>query len=139
MLCSIADFFDVSTEELLGRSKNKRKVIIVDDVQFIRDSLKKILLENECEIIGEASEGKELLDILKKKKEDLIILDIKMPGRDGMTALEHVKKDYPDIKIIMCSAVTDKAIIDSAIALGVTGFITKPFLPDAVISSINII
>ncbi|GKX67277.1 response regulator [Inconstantimicrobium mannanitabidum] len=139
MLCSIADFFDISTDELLGRSKNKRKVIVVDDVQFIRDSLKKILIENECEIIGEASDGKELLDMLKKKKADLIMLDIKMPRIDGISALQHIKKDYPDIKIIMCSAVTDKAIIDSAIALGVSGFITKPFLPNTVISSLNMI
>lgn len=139
MLCSIADFFDISTDELLGRSKNKKKVIIVDDVQFIRDSLKNILSENGCEIMGEASEGKELLNILKKKKADLIILDINMPEMDGITVLEYVKKNYSTIKIIMCSAVTDKAIIDSAIALGASAYITKPFLPDAIISSINMI
>lgn len=139
MLCSIADFFDVSTDELLGRIKNKKKVIVVDDVKFVRDSLKKILSENGCEIIGEAAEGKELLDILKKKKADLIILDIKMPGMDGMTALGHVKKDYSNTKVIMCSAVTDKSIIDSAITLGASHYITKPFLPDAIIASIDMI
>lgn len=139
MLCSIADFFDVSTDELLGRTKNKRKVIVVDDMEFIRDSLKNIVSENGCEVIGEATEGKELLDILKKKKADLIILDIKMPGMDGMTALEYVMKEYPNMKVIMCSAVTDKEVIDSAIALGACGYITKPFLPDAIITSIGMI
>ena len=139
MLCSIADFFDVSTDELLGRTKNKKKVIVVDDVEFVRDSLKKILYQNGCEVIGEATEGNELLNMLKKKKADLIILDIKMPNMDGITALENVMKDHPNIKVIMCSAVTDKAVIDSAIALGASGYIKKPFLPDAIIKSIGMI
>jgi two-component system chemotaxis response regulator CheY len=136
MLCSIADFFDVSTDELLGRAKNKKKVIVVDDVEFVRDSLKKVLSENGCEVIGEAKEGKELLNMLKVKKADLIFLDIKMPGMDGIEALEYVIKDYPNIRVIMCSAVTDKSVIDSAIALGASGYITKPFLPDAIIKNI---
>lgn len=137
MLCSIADYFDVSTDELLGRAKNKKKVIIVDDVEFIRDSLKRVLCDNGCEVVGEAKEGKELLNMLKTKKTDLIFLDIKMPGMDGMTALEYVIKDYPKINVIMCSAVTDKSVIDSAMALGASGYITKPFLPDAIIKSIS--
>lgn len=139
MLCSIADFFDVSTDELLGRVKNKKKVIVVDDVEFVRVSLKKILSENGCEIIGEAIEGKELLNMLKKKKADLIFLDINMPGMDGMKTLEYIMKDYPNTKVIMCSAVKDKAVIDSAIALGAAAYVTKPFLPDAIITSIGMI
>lgn len=138
MLCSIADFFDVSTDELLGRSKNKKKVIIADDVKFVRDTLAKILRENGCEIIGEAQDGKELLNMLKNKKPDLIMLDIKMPEMDGMTALEQIKKDYPDIKVIMCSAVTEKSVIDSATKLGAASYITKPFLPDAIIKKIKL-
>lgn len=139
MLCSIADFFNVSTDELLGRTKRKKKVIIVDDIEFIRDSLKRILIENGCEVIGEATEGKELLNMLQNKKADLIFLDINMPGMDGMTALQNVIKDYPNIKVIMCSAVSDKAIIDSATALGASEYITKPFLPDIIIKNINMI
>lgn len=139
MICAIADFFDVSTDELLGRTKNKKKVIVVDNVEFIRDSLKKVLSENGCEVVGEAAEGKELLDLLKKKNADLIILDINMPGMNGMAALEYIKRDYPNIKVIMCSAVTDKAVIDSAIVLGASGYITKPFMPEAIITSLRMI
>jgi two-component system, chemotaxis family, chemotaxis protein CheY len=137
MICSIADFFDVSTDELLGRTKTKKKVIVVDDAEFVRDSLKRILSENGCEVIGEATEGGELLNMLKIKKPDLIILDINMPGMDGMTTLQNVMKNYLNIKVIMCSAVTDKEVIDSTIALGASGYITKPFLPDKIITSIG--
>jgi two-component system chemotaxis response regulator CheY len=137
MLCSIADYFDVSTDELLGRTKNKKKVIIVDDVDFIRDSLKRILTENGCEIVGEAKEGNELLEMLKKKKADLIFLDINMPGMDGMTALENVVKDYPSTKVIMCSGVTGKEVIDSAMKLGAQAYITKPFMPERIIEKLK--
>lgn len=137
MLCSIADFFDVSTDELLGRNKNKKKVIVVDDSEFIRESLKRILSDNGCEVVGEVIEGEELLNMLKKIKTDLIILDINMPGMDGMTALKNVVKSYPDIKVIMCSAVTDKEVIDRAISLGASAYITKPFLPDKIITNIS--
>lgn len=139
MLCSIADFFNVSTDELLGRTKNKKKVIVADDVEFVRDSLKRILSENGYEIIGEAADGKKLLNMLKKKKTDFITLDINMPDMDGMTALQNIMKDYPNVKVIMCSAETDKEVIDSAIALGASGYITKPFLPDKVIENICMI
>lgn len=139
MICSIAEFFDVSTDELLGRTKTKKKVIVVDDVDFVRDSLKRILSENGCEVIGEATEGGGLLNMLKNKRPDLIILDINMPGMDGITTLQSVMKDYPNIKVIMCSAVKDKEIIDSTMALGAFGYITKPFLPDKIIASIGTI
>ena len=75
--------------------------------------------------------------MLKKKKADLIFLDINMPGMDGMTALENVVKDYPSIKVIMCSAASDKEVIESAIKLGAQEYITKPFLPDKIIEKIN--
>lgn len=67
------------------------------------------------------------------------MLDVKMPEMDGMIALEQIKKDYPDVKVIMCSAVTEKSVIDSAMKLGAASYITKPFLPDTIIEKIKII
>lgn len=137
MLCSIADFFEVSTDELLGREKSKKKAIVVDDSPFIRETLKSLLSENGFEVIGEAEEGNELLNILKTSKVDLIMLDINMPGMNGMEALENVRNDYPNINVIMCTAVNDKDVIDSAMTLGAVGFVTKPFLPEAIIASLG--
>jgi len=78
-----------------------------------------------------------LLSILENKKVDIVFLDIKMPGMDGITALRHIKNDYPKIRVIMCSATTDQQVIDSAIELGADGYITKPFLPEAIVYSIG--
>lgn len=137
MLCSIADFFDVTTDELLGRNKNKKKVIVVDDVEFIRDSLKRILSESGCEVVGEAKDGKELLNMLKTKKVNLVFLDINMPVMDGLTALKQIVKDYPSIKVIMCSAMKEEATIDSAMAMGAAVYVTKPFLPEVIIQAVH--
>lgn len=137
MLCSIADFFEVSTDELLGREKHKKKAIVVDDAPFMRETLKKILSDNGYEVIGEAEDGNELLKILKTKKADIITLDVNMPGMGGIEALEHVRNDYPNINVFMCTAVTDKDIVDSALALGASGYVTKPFLPETIIASLS--
>ena len=137
MLCSIADFFEVSTDELLGREKNKKEAIVVDDSAFMRDILKKLLSENGYEVIGEAEEGNVLLNILKTKKADLIMLDVNMPGMGGMEALEHIRDNYPNIKVIMCTAVTDKDVVDSAIALGASGYVPKPFLPETIVACLS--
>ncbi|MES9143996.1 response regulator, partial [Cutibacterium acnes] len=115
----------------------KKKVMIVDDSEFVRNTLKRIVSENGCEVVGEATEGTELLSILKTKSVDLVILDIKMPGMDGITALKHIKSEYPKVKVIMCSAMTDQQVIDSVIELGANGYVTKPFLPEAIIYSIG--
>jgi two-component system, chemotaxis family, chemotaxis protein CheY len=136
MLCSIADFFDITTDELLGRNKNKKKVIVVDDVEFIRTSLKAILTESGFEVVGEAKDGKELLNMLKTKKTDVIVLDINMSGMDGLTALKHIVKDYPSIKVIMCSAVAEEVTIAYAVEIGAAAYITKPFLPEAIVQAV---
>lgn len=65
------------------------------------------------------------------------MLDVNMPGMGGIEALDHIRREYPNIKVIMCTAVTDKDVVDSAIALGASGYVPKPFLPEAIVASLN--
>lgn len=60
-----------------------------------------------------------------------------MPGMGGIEALGHVRNDYPNIKVIMCTAITDKDVFDSALALGAAGFVPKPFLPETIIATLR--
>ncbi len=137
MQCSIADYFDVTTDELLGRTKNLKKIIIADDSEFMRKTLKDLLEENGCSVIAEAADGVELINILKTKKPEIIILDVKMPVMDGIEALKLIKVDYPDIKIIMCSAVDDVDAKNQAFHLGAVGYVVKPFIPETIIGWVN--
>ena len=137
MLCSLADFFKISTDELLGRDRLKKKAVIADDVEFIRDTLRKILEENQYEIIGEADDGMELMRILSQASADLVMLDITMPKMDGISALKNIVNKYPETNVIMCSEIEDKSTIDKAIRLGASAFVTKPFLPEAIVTCLK--
>ena len=138
-LCNLADFFKISTDELLGRNSLKRKAVVADDAVFVRDTLRKILCENQYEIVGEASDGVELMNILSQTSVDLVMLDITMPNMDGITALQNIVKKYPTTKVIMCSGLNDKNTIDKTIVLGANGYVTKPFLPEAIVSSLKML
>ena len=108
------------------------KVIIVDDSRIFRKMLKAVFVENGHEVIGEAGNGEEVLEMLKTCTPDLITLDITMPVMDGITALQKIKEEYPSQKVIMVSAAGQKAKVIDSLKYGAADFIQKPFDPDDV-------
>lgn len=106
------------------------KVLIVDDSRIFRKILRTVLEENGHQIIGEAGNGQEALDLLKEINPDLITLDITLPVMDGLEALKHIKEDHPDPKVIMVSAAGQKSKIIDALKFGADDFIQKPFEPE---------
>ena len=106
--------------------ENKYKVIIVDDHEIFRDGLKFVLsLISGLEIINEAGNGNELLNILKYQKPDIILMDIAMPEMDGIIATKKVLRKYPDIKIIALSSYGDEVYYHKMINAGAAGFVMK--------------
>jgi DNA-binding NarL/FixJ family response regulator len=106
--------------------KNKTSIFIVDDHKLFRDGLKFILHEiGDIEVIGEASDGKEFLDLLNYVKPDLVLMDISMPGMNGIEAAKLALEKFPDLKILVLSMFGDDAYYNSMIELGVKGFILK--------------
>lgn len=130
MLCSLADYFNVTTDELLGRKDTTVKFIVADDAEFICDSIESILKNEKYKCLAKVYNGIQLLAELKKVIPDVIFLDINMPEMDGLTALKEIRKEYPDLKVIIVSADSSSKTKDTAIALGAIGYITKPFLPE---------
>ena len=108
------------------------KVIIVDDSRIFRKMLKAVFVENGHEVIGEAGNGEEVLELLKTCTPDLIKLDITMPVMDGITALQKIIEEYPSQKVIMVSAAGQKAKVIDSLKYGAADFIQKPFDPDDV-------
>lgn len=113
------------------------KVLIVDDAAFMRMMIKDILEKNEYEVIGEASNGIEAVEIYKKEKPDIVTMDITMPDMDGIEAVKAIKEFDPDAKIIMCSAMGQQTMVMDAIKAGAKDFIVKPFQPDRVLEAIK--
>ncbi len=113
-----------------------KRILIVDDMVFIRASLKKILESAGYEVVGEAQDGEEGVVQYKKLLPDLVTLDLTMPKKDGLQALEEIKKINPSAKVIMISAMGQQKNVLKAIQIGAKNFIVKPFKADKVLDII---
>jgi two-component system chemotaxis response regulator CheY len=110
----------------LGGKKVSR-ILIVDDAKFLRETLKKILSNGHYSIVGEAKNGLEAVRLYKKLRPDLVIMDITMPEMSGIDAMKEIRKEDPDAKIIMCSAIGQQRVVFEAIEAGAKDFLVKPF------------
>lgn len=104
----------------------KIRVLLADDHQIMLDGLKAILLNDESlEVVGVAGNGLEVLEFLKKEPVDVLLLDLQMPVMDGLETTMHVKKSYPEVKVIMLTTNDEGSIITSLFKVGATGYLLK--------------
>ncbi len=114
------------------------KVLVVDDEKNIRISLSSILEDEGYEVIT-AESGEEALSLVEKNRIDLILLDVKLPGMDGLEVLEQVLEQYRDMDVIMISGHSDISIAVKAVKMGAYDFMEKPLsLPKIVVTARNI-
>jgi two-component system chemotaxis response regulator CheY len=114
-----------------------KRILVVDDTAFMRMMVKDVLIKNGYEIAGEAQNGVEAVERFKELSPDLIIMDITMPEKDGISALKEIKKIDPKSKIIMCSAMGQQAMVIEAIQAGAKDFIVKPFQKERFIEAVR--
>jgi two-component system chemotaxis response regulator CheY len=113
------------------------KIMIVDDKEYIRIVLKKIILQMGFEVVGEARNGVEAIHLYSLMKPDLVTMDITMPEMNGLIALCEIRKMDPEAKVIMCSAMVQQKIVLDAIACGAKDFIAKPFQEEQIKQTIH--
>ncbi|WP_078413068.1 response regulator [Priestia abyssalis] len=102
-------------------------VVIVDDAKFMRKTLTSILQNAQYEVIGEAENGQEAVELYRSLKPDLMTMDITMPQMSGIEAVKKIKEEFPDAKIVMCSAIGQQKMVVESIEAGAKDFIVKPF------------
>ena len=103
------------------------KVLIVDDNRASRDLIRAILKSVRCDII-EASHGRQALDLLRQERPDLILLDIDMPGLDGLAVVKTIRQDaaFADLPVVAVTAFAMEGDRDKGMAAGFTAYVTKP-------------
>lgn len=103
------------------------KVLITDDAAFMRTTLKAMIVDAGYEVVAEAENGLEAVELYKKHRPDLVTMDYTMPIMNGIEALKKIKEFDANAKVVMCSAVAQPNIISDAIQYGAVDFIKKPF------------
>ena len=110
-----------------GRQIQYGCALVVDDGQFVRNMLKKILEGINFTVIGEAQNGIEAIEMAEQLKPELVLMDITIPNVDGITATEIILRKVPEIKVVICSAITNEVTKAKALKAGAKDFIKKPF------------
>ena len=114
-----------------------KRVLIVDDAPVVRLMLKDILQHYGLDVVGEAGNGQIGVDLFKELHPDLVTMDITMPEKDGIQALEEILSIDANAKIVMVTAIDQRDALMQAIKLGASDYIVKPFEDDRVISAVN--
>lgn len=113
-----------------------QEVLIVDDSDFMRNLLREIL-EGEYEIVAEAENGVEAVELYQEHEPDVVMMDIVMPIRDGIEATEAIKEHDSSATVIMCTSVGQEEQMKNAIRAGASGYITKPFQKPSVLAELD--
>ncbi|MEO8026770.1 MAG: response regulator transcription factor [Bryobacteraceae bacterium] len=114
------------------------RILIADDHPIVRDGLKKLLaLEEDFDIVGEAGDGREVLDRVTELDPDVLLLDLRMPNLDGLSALQALQTANKRVKVIVLTASEDKNEFVQAMKLGCSGIVLKQTAPELIVKSIR--
>lgn len=122
----------------MGDSKAKICVVIADDEPITRMDLKEILEDAQYEVVGEAADGFDAVEICKEAKPDLILMDIKMPLLDGLSAAKIIFEEDLADTVILLTAYSEREFVNQAKHIGVSGYIVKPIDEKSLIPNIEV-
>jgi DNA-binding NarL/FixJ family response regulator len=119
---------------------SKIKVLLVDDHAMMRDGIRALLsLHEDIEIVGEAAEGKEAVEKTGELAPDVVVMDIAMPGMDGLEATRRITKQFPRTRVLILTQYDNKEYILSAIKAGSSGYVPKRALGAELVTAIRAI
>lgn len=112
------------------------RFVIADDAPFLRELIRNILSAEGGICVGEATNGDEAIRLVQETLPDLVFLDMVMPLRNGLEAARAIKELHPEVKIIGCSTLDTKDLIQQAMDAGFDSYLTKPFTREQIIDAI---
>ena len=118
--------------------KKKIKVLIVDDHALLRAGLRALLnLQADIEVVGEAAAGAEALTIVQRLQPDVVLMDISLPGMDGLEVTEKLKKAHPNISVLILTMHDDRGFLYPALKAGASGYVVKKAADTELINAIR--
>jgi PAS domain S-box-containing protein len=114
-------------------------VAIADDHPMVREGLRSMLQEDGIEIVGEAVNGAEAVDLVRRTKPNLVLMDVRMPDMDGLAATEIIKQESPETSIIVITSYESKDYLRRAIEAGAAGYLLKGMARDSLIDGIRLV
>ncbi|NJN66547.1 MAG: response regulator transcription factor [Chloroflexaceae bacterium] len=114
------------------------KIVICDDQALIRDGLSLLLgLERDIEVVGLAQDGAEAVELVAQHQPELVLMDLKMPGMNGIEATRQIRARYPSIKVLVLTTYDDDAWVFDAIRAGAAGYLLKDLPREEVIKAVR--
>ena len=113
------------------------KILIVDDNDVMRALLRGILRNEDYQVVGEARNGIQALEMVERMTPDVVCLDVIMPEMNGLETLKIIKRDFPQVSVIMITGNASKENVQEALELGANGFVVKPFNAAKVLEALS--
>ena len=112
------------------------RIVLIEDNELSRTLLRTILRNAGYEVVGEASDGERGVEIVIAHSPDLVCLDVMMPRRDGIEVLAEIRRELPDIPVLMVTGHSDRETVQNVIRQGASGIVVKPFNASRVLAEV---
>ena len=115
----------------------RRKVVVAEDEALIRMDIVEALTDAGYDIVGQAANGDEAVDLAREFKPDVVVMDVKMPGKDGITAATEIAKENI-APVVMLTAFSQQSLVEKAADAGAIAYVVKPFVPEKLLPALEV-
>ncbi len=123
---------------MADKASSPARLVVADDHDLIRMAMRAMLQgEPDLEVVGEAKDGREALELCRKRRPDLVLMDVQMPEMDGLTATRAIKEEHPGTVVLMVTAFEDPDYLLGAITAGAAGYVLKHYPRQQLLSAVR--
>lgn len=115
----------------------RARVLVVDDTPFMRHQIREILRAAGHEVVAEAEDGVQGVELFRSERPDLVTLDLVMPRQGGIETLRQIRSLDPEARVIVCSSIRDEATIVEAVGLGARDYVLKPIQAQKLLDAVE--
>lgn len=116
----------------------KIRILVVDDHTLVREGFARMLeLSPELQVLGQAASAKDALEMVKTLQPDIVLMDINMPGMNGIEATRIIKNEYPDVEVIILSMYDEEQYVLESVKAGATGYVLKEISPEDLLRAVK--